>query len=58
MSHRHAVPDDGRQQHNHNPTHMNWYIVWNDNSTSVWSASDWTASQILALTNVRDVVLR
>lgn len=37
---------------------MNWYIVWNDNTQSVWSAADWTAAQVLTLTNVRDVVLR
>lgn len=33
---------------------MNWFILWNDGSTSVWSVSDWSASQILTLTNIRD----
>lgn len=33
----------------------NWHITWNDGSTSVWSVSDWSYSEIINLTNVSDV---
>jgi hypothetical protein len=36
---------------------VNWYILWNDDTMSVWPVSHWTAAQVMTLTNVRDVIL-
>ena len=36
---------------------MHWYILWDDNTLSIWPVSEWTAAQVMALTNVRDVIL-
>ena len=37
---------------------MNWFIIWNDGTTSTWPVAKWSATAVLALRNVRDVALR
>lgn len=36
---------------------MNWYIIWDDDTVSVWPVSQWTARQVMELRNVHDVIL-